>query len=87
LAARVLTFDDYSARNDAVEEAFELLTALTYSRRDGIRRIHVAKRNLKWQLHRILHSVLTNLGEGERLGIDPAQSREASSLKGAAALP
>ena len=62
LAAGVLAFDNDAARYDPVKEAFERLGALTYSRRDGIRRVHVAESNLKWQLHRILHSVQTNVG-------------------------
>jgi hypothetical protein len=51
LAAGVLAFDDDAARYDPVKEAFERLGALTYSRRDSIRRVHVAESNLEWQLH------------------------------------
>ena len=83
----MLAFDNDAARYDPVKEAFELLGALTYSRCDSIRRVHVAESNLKWQLHRILRSVSTNVGDGERLGIDPAQSREGILSKDAAALP
>ena len=58
LAAGVLAFDNDTARYDPVKKSFELLRAFTYSCRDGIRQIHMTKSNLKWQLHRILHSVL-----------------------------
>ena len=78
LAAGVLAFDNDATRYDPVKEVFERLGALTYSRRDRIRRVHMAESNLKWQLHRILHSVSSNVGDGERLGIDPAQSRGGS---------
>ena len=81
VAAGVPAFDDDAARYNSVKKAFELLGALSYSRRDGIRRVHMAESNLKWQLHRILHSVSSNVGDGERLRIDPAQSRGAASLK------
>jgi hypothetical protein len=81
LAAGVPAFDNDAARYNSVKKAFELFGALTYSRRDGIRRVHMAESNLKWQLHRILHSVSSNVGDGERLRIDPAQSRGAASLK------
>ena len=57
LAAGMLAFDHDAARYDPVKEAFERLGALTYSRRDSIRRVHMAESNLKWQLHRILHFV------------------------------
>jgi hypothetical protein len=53
-AARVPALDDDAARYDPIEEAFELLGALMYSRRDRIGRFHVTKRDLQWQLHRIL---------------------------------
>ena len=46
LAARVLAFDNDAARYDPVKQALELLGALTYSRRDRIRRVHMAERNL-----------------------------------------
>src|SRR5258708_3843954 len=66
LTAGVLAFDNDAARYDPVKEAVQLLGALTYSRCDGIRRVHMAKTNLKRQLHRILHSLSTNVGDGER---------------------
>ena len=66
MVAGVPAFDDDAARYNSVKKAFELLGALTYSRRDGIRRVHMAESNLKWQLHRILHSVSSNVGDGER---------------------
>jgi len=72
LAAGVLAFDNDAARYDPVKQVLELLGALTYSRRDGIRRVDMAESNLKWQLHRILHSVSTNVGDGERLAIEHA---------------
>ena len=87
VAAGVPAFDDDAARYNSVKKAFELLGALTYSCCDGIRRVHMAESNLKWQLHRILHSVPSNVGDGERLRIDPAQSRGGSLFKDAAALP
>ncbi|SRR5271155_512216 len=87
LAPGVLVFDNDAARYDPVKEAFELLGALTYSSRDGIRRVHMAESNLKRQLHRTLHSVSTSVGDGEPFRIDPAQSREVILSKNAAALP
>jgi hypothetical protein len=76
LAAGVLAFDNDAARYDPVKQALELLGALTYLRRDRTRRVHMAERNLKWQLHRILHSVSTNVGDGEWLGIEHAWRSE-----------
>jgi len=55
LAARVPALDNDPAGNDPVKEAFELRGALLYTCCDGIRRRHMAKRNLQWRLHRILH--------------------------------
>jgi hypothetical protein len=77
LTAGVLAFDNDAARYDPVKEAFELLGALKYSRRDGIRRVHMAESNLKRQLHRILHSLSTNVCDGERLSIYIARKAEA----------
>jgi hypothetical protein len=68
LTAGVLAFDDNATRYDPVKEAFERLGARTYSRRDGIRRVHMAESNLKWQLHRILLSLSDRCWDGERLG-------------------
>ena len=66
----MLAFDDDATRYDPVKEAFELLGALTYSRRDSIGRVHMAESNLKWQLHRILDSVSDQSWDGERLGAE-----------------
>jgi hypothetical protein len=57
LVTGVPALDDDTAGDDPIAKAFEFLGALMYSCRDRIRRIHVAKRNLKWHLHRILHCV------------------------------
>jgi hypothetical protein len=73
LTAGMLAFDNDAARYDTFKKAFELLGALTYSRRDGIRRVHMAESNLKRQLHLILYSLSTNVGDGERLRIHIVQ--------------
>jgi hypothetical protein len=54
--AGVPALDDGPAGYDPIKEVFELCGALVYSRRDGVGRIHVTKRDLQWQLHCILHS-------------------------------
>lgn len=47
-AARVPTLDDDTAGGDPITETFEFRGALTYSRRNRLRCVHVAKRDLKW---------------------------------------
>jgi hypothetical protein len=54
LAPRVLAFDDDPASCDPVIKAFEFLGAVAYPRRNGLRAVHMAKSDLKWDLHRIL---------------------------------
>src|SRR5215469_15445799 len=71
LMTRVLALDDDAARYDPLKEAFELHSALTYSRRDGVGRIHVAKRDLK----RELHGIFPSTGVGGRHGRHSAAPR------------
>jgi hypothetical protein len=51
--ARVPAFHDGPARDDAIEEPFELPSPLAYARRDGLRGIHMAESNLERKLHRV----------------------------------
>jgi hypothetical protein len=50
------TLHDDTAGYDAIKEAFELRSAFTDSRSDRFGGVHVAKCDLKWQLHRIFPS-------------------------------
>jgi hypothetical protein len=52
-AARVPAFHDNPARDDTIEEPFELPSPLAYARRDGLRGIHMTESNLKRKLHRV----------------------------------
>jgi hypothetical protein len=52
----VPALDNDAAGYDPIKEAFELGGALMDSRGDAVRPIHMTKRDLQWQLHRILHS-------------------------------
>jgi hypothetical protein len=75
MAARVSALDDDTARDDAIEEAFELLGPLAYSRRDRIRGIHVPEGDLKRNLHRLFPSACrTTIANRRPPRIDPAQS-------------
>ena len=53
MTARVPAFDDDAAGDDPIKEALELGGTLLYSCCDRLGRVHVAKRDLQWQLHRI----------------------------------
>jgi hypothetical protein len=53
LVARVPAFDDDTARRDAIEESFELLSPLSYACRDRVGGFHVPKGDLKRKRHRI----------------------------------
>jgi hypothetical protein len=76
LAARVPALNDNAAGHYSIEEPVELIDAFVDSRRDRVGGIHVAKADLKRELHRIfsLCSMEDKIGDGAWHRIDPAQS-------------
>jgi hypothetical protein len=55
-ASRMPTFDDDAAGDDPVEKALEILRASADARGEGFRAVHVAKSDLKRDLHSFLRS-------------------------------